>query len=144
MAGAEPMDTPLSGETAAQLAERALAMAASMGLEVAVAVVDEACQLLAFQRHHGAFPAAIDLAQAKARTAAGFRRDTLAMQKSLEQGRSSYLAMAGAVPLGGGVPLRSGKAFVGAIGICGASSAEDAQIAVAVARQAGFMEDAHA
>lgn len=131
---------PMSSETAAQLAEHALAMAASLGLEVAVAVVDDACQLLAFQRHRQAFPAAIELAQAKARTAAAFRRSTQAMQKSLEQGRMSYLSMPGAVTLAGGVPLRSGKVFVGAIGICGASSSQDAHIALAVARQAGFTE----
>lgn len=142
MPGVEVLVKQLSSEAAGGLVADALAMATSLGLEVAVAVVDEAGQLLAFQRHRRAFPAAIDLAQAKARTAATFRRDTQAMQQGLEQGRMSYLAMPGALPLAGGVALRAGTEVLGAIGICGASSTEDAQIALAIARETGFADAA--
>lgn len=142
MPGIEVLVKQLSSEAAGGLVADALTMAASQGLEVAVAVVDEAGQLLAFQRHRRAFPAAIDLAHAKARTAAAFRRDTQALQQGLEQGRTSYLAMPGALPLAGGVVLRAGTEVLGAIGVCGASSSDDARIALAIARRSGIMDPA--
>jgi glc operon protein GlcG len=134
----EVVTVQLLSEDASSLVSNALYAAQSAGLEVAVAVVDETGQLLAFQRHRNAFPAATELAIAKARTAAAFRRDTQTMQQSLEQGRTSYLALPGALPLAGGILLRVADTVVGALGVSGASSTEDVEIALLTAREAGF------
>ncbi|CAM3424879.1 GlcG/HbpS family heme-binding protein [Paracidovorax anthurii] len=131
----------MTDEQALEVAAKATDAAQGRGLQVAVAVVDAAGLLLAFRRHDDAFPASVDLAIGKARTAASFRRSTQAMQESLEQGRASYLAMPGALPLAGGVPLVSRGAVIGALGISGASSRDDAELAVAAARDAGWAGD---
>ncbi|WP_271465720.1 GlcG/HbpS family heme-binding protein [Acidovorax sp. NCPPB 4044] len=127
----------LAGDQAAGLVARAMEMAAQRGLDIAVAVVDSAGHLLAFQRDARAFPASVELAIAKARTAAMFRRDTQAMQESLEKGRLSYLALPGALPLAGGVPLVLEGTVVGAVGISGAASGEDAELARKTASVSG-------
>lgn len=134
----EVVTVQLRSEDASSLVSNALYAAQRAGLEVAVAVVDETGQLLAFQRHRNVFPAATELAIAKARTAAAFRRDTQTMQQSLEQGRTSYLALPSALPLAGGILLRVADTVVGALGVSGASSTEDVEIALMTAREAGF------
>jgi len=126
---------------ASDLAARAMDAALRKGLHIAVAVVDSAGQLLVFRRDRDAFPTSIELAIAKARTAATFRRDTKAMQQSLEQGRLSYLALPGALPLAGGVPLMVRGVVIGALGISGASSTEDAELVLAVAHEVGWAGD---
>ncbi|WP_092950722.1 GlcG/HbpS family heme-binding protein [Paracidovorax konjaci] len=138
MRPAESAAPCLAADQAAEVVARAMEMAAQRRLDIAVAVVDGAGHLLAFQRDARAFPASVELAIAKARTAALFRRDTQAMQESLEKGRLSYLALPGALPLAGGVPLSMQGAVVGAVGISGAASGEDAELARKTAAVAGW------
>jgi glc operon protein GlcG len=128
----------MTDQGATELVTKALEIAAGMGLHIAAAVVDEAGQLLAFRRDRRAFPASGELAIAKARTAAMFRRTTQAMQHNLEQGRLSYLALPGTLPLAGGVPLSSNDTVAGALGISGASSSQDAELAHGAARALGW------
>lgn len=136
MAVREVVVHQLSSDGAADLVASVLSAARDRGLRAAVAVVDESGCLLAFGRDRDTFPASIELAIAKARTAATFRRDTQAMQRSLEDGRASYLAMPGALPLAGGVPLAFAGSVVGGLGVSGASSVDDAALALAGARAA--------
>ena len=124
----------ITDQDAADLIDAVLKAASTAGLHVAVAVVDETGQLLAFRRDQGTFPAASELAMAKAKTAAMFRRTTQAMQQNLEQGRLSYLTLPGTLPLAGGVPLVRQGAVVGALGISGASSSDDAELAESAAQ----------
>ncbi|MDO5693459.1 MAG: heme-binding protein [Pseudomonadota bacterium] len=138
MPGIEVLVRQLSTEEAINLVNEAVLEARARGLAVAAAIVDEVGDLLAYQRDRRAMPAAGSLARRKAHTAAAFRRDTQAMQQSVEQGRTSYLAMSSALPLAGGVRLRVNMTVLGALGIAGASSTEDAHIASTVIRRAGF------
>jgi glc operon protein GlcG len=94
----------------------------------AIAVVDPAGDLLAFQRMDGVRPASADLAIEKARTAARLQRSTAEIEDNINQGRTAFVT-AGIPVLRGGVPIRVNGAVVGAVGIAGLSKETDAEIA---------------
>ena len=94
----------------------------------AIAVVDPAGDLLAFQRMDGVRPASADLAIEKARTAARLQRSTAEIEDSIDQGRTAFVT-AGIPVLRGGMPIRVNGAVVGAVGIAGLSKETDAEIA---------------
>ena len=85
---------------------------------------------MAFVRRPGATPASAQIAQAKARTAALMRRETLGVEQMINQGRTAFLSVPGLDGLlEGGVPVLVEGHCVGAVGVSGVKSAEDAQIA---------------
>jgi glc operon protein GlcG len=94
----------------------------------AIAVVDPAGDLLAFQRMDGVRPASADLAIEKARTAARLQRPTAEIEDNVNQGRTAFVT-AGIPALRGGVPIRVNGAVVGAVGVAGLSKEIDAEIA---------------
>jgi glc operon protein GlcG len=94
----------------------------------AIAVVDPAGDLLAFQRMDGVRPASADLAIEKARTAARLRRPTAEIEDSINQGRTAFVT-AGIAALRGGMPIRVNGEVVGAVGVAGLSKETDAEIA---------------
>jgi glc operon protein GlcG len=98
----------------------------------AIAVVDPAGDLLAFQRMDGVRPASADLAIEKARTAARLRRPTAEIEDSINQGRTAFVT-ANIAALRGGAPIRVGGEVVGAIGVAGMSKETDTAIATAAA-----------
>ena len=99
---------------------------------VTIAVVDPGGHLLWLQRLDGAAPISAEIAPAKARTAALGRRETKVYEDMINQGRTSFLS-APAIKgmLEGGVPIMVGGQCVGAVGVSGVKSSEDAQIAKA-------------
>jgi glc operon protein GlcG len=94
----------------------------------AIAVVDPAGDLLAFQRMDGVRPASADLAIEKARTAARLQRSTAEIEDNVNQGRTAFVT-AGILVLRGGMPVSVNGAVVGAVGIAGLSKETDAEIA---------------
>jgi glc operon protein GlcG len=98
----------------------------------AIAVVDPAGDLLAFQRMDGVRPASADLAIEKARTAARLRRPTAEIEDSINQGRTAFVT-ADIAALRGGAPIRVGGEVVGAVGVAGMSKETDAATATAAA-----------
>jgi glc operon protein GlcG len=94
----------------------------------AIAVVDPAGDLLAFQRMDGVRPASVDLAIEKARTAARLRRSTAEIEDSINQGRTAFIT-ANIAALRGGVPIRVSGEVVGAVGVAGLSKETDTEIA---------------
>jgi glc operon protein GlcG len=98
----------------------------------AIAVVDPAGDLLAFQRMDGVRPASAELAIEKARTAARLRRPTVEIEDSINQGRTAFVT-AGIAALRGGVPIRVNGEVVGALGVAGLSKEADTDIANAAA-----------
>jgi glc operon protein GlcG len=94
----------------------------------AIAVVDPAGDLLAFQRMDGVRPASVDLAIQKARTAARLQRPTAEIEDSIDQGRTAFVT-ADIMALRGGVPVRVNGAVVGAVGVAGLSKETDTEIA---------------
>jgi glc operon protein GlcG len=94
----------------------------------AIAVVDPAGDLLAFQRMDGVRPASADLAIQKARTAARLQRPTAEIEDNINQGRTA-LVTAKIMALTGGIPLRVNGEVVGAVGVAGLSKETDTEIA---------------
>jgi glc operon protein GlcG len=94
----------------------------------AIAVVDPAGDLLAFQRMDGVRPASAGLAIDKARTAARLQRSTAEIEDNINQGRTAFVT-AGILVLRGGVSIRVNGAVVGAVGVAGLSKEIDAEIA---------------
>ena len=94
----------------------------------AIAVVDPAGDLLAFQRMDGVRPASADLAIAKARTAARLQRPTAEIEDNINQGRTAFVT-ADIVALRGGTPIRANGKIVGAVGIAGLNKDTDTAIA---------------
>jgi glc operon protein GlcG len=98
----------------------------------AIAVVDPAGDLLAFQRMDGVRPASAELAIEKARTAARLRRPTAEIEDNINQGRTAFVT-AGIAALRGGVPIRVNGEVVGAVGVAGLSKDTDTGIATTAA-----------
>jgi glc operon protein GlcG len=94
----------------------------------AIAVVDPAGDLLAFQRMDGVRPASTDLAIQKARTAARLQRPTAEIEDNINQGRTAFVT-ARIVALRGGMPVRVDGEVVGAVGVAGLSKETDTEIA---------------
>jgi len=97
---------------------------------VTIAIVDDGGHLLWLQRLDGAAPLSSDIAPAKARTAALGRRESKAYEDMINGGRASFLSaptLEGM--LEGGVPILKDGQCLGAVGVSGVKSSEDAQIA---------------
>lgn len=71
------------------------------------------------------------VAQEKARTAFLFRRPSTGLEDAVAGGRTVMLKLPGATPIEGGLPLNNEGHLVGAIGVSGVKSPQDAQIAQA-------------
>jgi glc operon protein GlcG len=98
----------------------------------AIAVVDPAGDLLAFQRMDGVRPASAELAIQKARTAARLQRPTAEIEDNINQGRPAFIT-ADIMALRGGMPVRVKGVVVGAVGIAGLSKETDTEIATTAA-----------
>jgi glc operon protein GlcG len=95
------------------------------------AVVDAGGELVYLHRPDAAQVASVGVSTDKARTAAIYRRPSKDFEDQASGGRPSALHLARAVPLQGGIPITIDGAVVGAIGVSGASSAdEDQELAV--------------
>lgn len=93
-------------------------------------MVDDGGHLLGLYRLDGAPAMSAEMATAKARTAALGRRESKMYEEMINQGRTTFLSAPGmAGLLEGGVPIISGGYLIGAVGVSGVKSTEDAQIA---------------
>ncbi|NBF11803.1 heme-binding protein [Pseudomonas sp. Fl4BN1] len=100
---------------------------------VSIAVVDDGGHPLALERLDGCAPISAYIATEKARTAALGRRESKAYEDMVNGGRSAFLSAPLLTSLEGGVPIRVGGQVVGAVGVSGVKSGEDAQVALAAA-----------
>ncbi len=98
---------------------------------VAIAVVDESGNLIAFHKVDETQVGSIDIAIGKARTAARMKRPTKALEDAVAGGRMVMLAVDGITPLEGGVPVMLDGRVIGAVGVSGVTSQQDAQVAQA-------------
>ena len=113
-----------------QIAAAAEAEALQNGWAVTIAIVDDGGHLLWLQRLDGAPAISAHIAPAKAHTAALGRRESKVYEDVINQGRVSFLsAPTVAGMLEGGVPVMKDGHCIGAVGVSGVKSSEDAQIA---------------
>jgi glc operon protein GlcG len=106
----------------------------------AIAVVDPAGDLLAFERMDRVRPASADLAIGKARTAARLQRPTAEVEDNINQGRTAFVT-ANIAALRGGMPIRVAGEVVGAVGIAGLSKERDVDIANTAAAALGSLPE---
>jgi glc operon protein GlcG len=127
---------PITLEAAKKVAAAAQAEAAKNHWVMTIAVVDPAGNLVYYERSDNSQWGSSKVAIAKARSAALYKRPTKAFQDALAKGgvNMRVLALEGATPVEGGVPLISDGKIIGAIGVSGDLSENDAQCATAAAQ----------
>jgi glc operon protein GlcG len=128
----ETAEAPVLTQEGARLAAEAAAEAAAdRGVAPVVSAVDSGGALIYLHRPDAAQVASVEVTTDKARTAAIYRRPSKDFEDQAAGGRPSALHLARAVPLQGGIPISHRGEVVGAIGVSGASSAdEDNELAV--------------
>jgi uncharacterized protein GlcG (DUF336 family)/mannose-6-phosphate isomerase-like protein (cupin superfamily) len=121
----------LSAADARRSAEAVASECARRGVSPVCAVVDAGGDLMCLWRPDAAQVASVGVATDKARTAAIYRRPSKDFEDQASSGRPSALHLARAVPLQGGIPIFRDERVIGAVGVSGASSAdEDQELAV--------------
>src|SRR5206468_4704811 len=126
-----PMKKVLTLEAAMKAATAAQAEAAKRGATVVIAVVDDGGHLILLHRLDDTQVASVEVGIGKARTAAIFRRPSKEFEDQTRSGRVAALALPGATPLQGGVPITVDGKVIGAIGVSGNTPQEDEDIAKA-------------
>ena len=119
----------LSLSAAKKIAAAAEAEAMKRGSTVVIVVVDDGGHLLVLERLDDTQVASVEVGIGKARTAAIFRRPSKVFEDQIREGRVAALALPGATPLQGGIPIVSGGKVIGAIGVSGNTPQEDEDIA---------------
>jgi glc operon protein GlcG len=131
-----PSKKVLTLEVAKKVAEAAEAEAKRRGSTVVIVVVDDGGYPLVLHRLDDTQVASVEVGIGKARTAAIFRRPSKVFEEQVKNGRVAALALPGATPLQGGVPIIYEGKIIGAIGVSGNTPQEDEDIAIAGAAAA--------
>jgi glc operon protein GlcG len=98
---------------------------------VVIAIVDDGGHLLHLTRLDNTQFGSVEVAVQKARTAIAFRRPTKVWEDHVAEGRMRYLGLPGTLPIEGGLPIMLNGQFIGAVGVSGVRSSQDAQVAQA-------------
>src|ERR1700752_1090075 len=124
-----PVKQVLTLGVAKKIAAAAEAEANKRGSTVVIVVVDDGGHLLVLERLDDTQVASVEVGIGKARTAAIFRRPSKVFEDQVRDGRVAALALPGATPLQGGIPIRFENKVIGAIGVRGNTPQEDEDIA---------------
>src|ERR1700730_3839314 len=126
-----PYGPPISLENAKKAAAAAIAEARKNNWTMALAVVDPDGSLVSYEEVDNTQIGSAQFAISKARSAALYKRPTKWFQDQVSKGGDGlrYLGLEGATPLEGGIPIVIEGKIVGAIGMSGGTSAQDAQCA---------------
>jgi glc operon protein GlcG len=118
-------------ETARKVMSAAEAEATKNNWAVVIAILDSGGNLVMLHRLDDTQLASTEIAQGKARTALLFKRPTKVLDDAISSGGVGlrFLALKDIVPLEGGVPIVLDGKIIGAIGVSGVLSSQDAQIA---------------
>jgi len=127
---------PITLATAKSVMAAAEIEANANGWPMTIAIVDSGANLVMLHRMENASLGSIPIAQGKAETSVRFRRETKLLQDSVAAGgvHLRLLTMPGMLPLEGAVPLYADGVIIGAIGVSGMASGQDAQVAQAGAK----------
>ena len=129
-----PTKKTLSLEAAKKLAAIAEAEAAKNKWTMVITIVDDGGNLVYLAKMDGTQIGSIDVAIKKARTSIRFKRPTKAFEDAvLKDGRSVIMTLPDAIAVEGGLPLVVDGVPIGAIGVSGATSAQDGIVAKAAA-----------
>src|SRR5689334_13673381 len=131
-----PVKRVITLNVAKKIAAAAEAEAGRRHLTAVIVVVDDGGYPLLLQRLDNTQVASVEVGIGKARTAAIFRRPSKDFEDQVKDGRIAALALPGATPLQGGVPIILDGKVIGAIGVSGNTPQEDEEIAKAGAASA--------
>ena len=123
--------TAINLESARKVAAAAEAEARRNNWRMAIAIVDNHGTLVYYQMLDDTQYGSAFISVEKARTAALFRRPTKTFEDNIAGGRNAILGLPGVTPVEGGLPIIVGGKQIGAIGVSGASSVQDGQVAKA-------------
>jgi glc operon protein GlcG len=142
-AGAAAQDRPSYGqeiglEQAKKIAAGAAAESKKNGWRMAIAIVDNHGFLVYYERMDDTQTASVGVAIDKAKASAMYRRPTKAFEDGIAKGRVALLGLAGATPIEGGLPIMVAGRVIGAIGVSGMNSDQDAMAAAAGLKAAGL------
>ena len=126
-----PVKRVLTLDAAKKIAAAAEQEAIRRGSTVVICIVDDGGHLLVLHRLDDTQVASVEVGIGKARTAAIFRWPRKDFEDQIRNGRVAALALAGATPLQGGIPIVAGGKVIGAIGVSGNTPQEDEDIAKA-------------
>jgi glc operon protein GlcG len=129
-----PFGTPVDYAKAQEIIQAAIAEANKRGWPEVFAVVDINGDLVAFARMDGAQLASIKIAEHKARTAARYRRPTLAFENAIQKFGFNYiLTLDDVIASRGGIPLIQDGKIIGAVGCSGGTGSQDQTLCEAAA-----------
>lgn len=123
--------TALTLDDAKMIAAASEAEARNNNWPVVIAIVDDGAHLTYLLRLDNTQFGSVEVAMEKARAAIAFRRPTKVWEEYVAEGRLRYLGLPGTLPIEGGLPIVADGQFIGAVGVSGVRSYEDAQIAQA-------------
>jgi glc operon protein GlcG len=124
-----PIKRVMTLECARQIAEAALVAAAARQLNtLVVAVSDDGGRLICLLRQDDAEPAAVDIAIAKAHTAAIFKKPGKHFKDMLLDGKLWVLGMPNLTPIEGGQPIFVEGRTIGGIGVAGSTGVLDTEV----------------
>jgi glc operon protein GlcG len=124
-----PYGPAITLDTAKKIAAAAVAEARKNSWNVAVAITDNHGMLVYYEMLDDTQTASANVAVEKARTSAGYRRPSKEFEDNIAAGRVAVLGLPGVTPIDGGLPIVVNGRMIGAIGVSGVTSAQDAQIA---------------
>ena len=128
-----PYGPPITLDDAKRAMAAAELEAAKNSLQVAITILDSGGNMVMFHKFDNTQLASIGASQGKARTALFFKRPSKALDDAIAAGGAGLrlLAVKDITPLEGGQPILVDGKVVGAIGVSGALSSQDAQVAKA-------------
>lgn len=121
----------LTLDDAKKMADAGEAEARRNQWKVVIAICDDGGHLILLHRIDGVAPISSTIGPAKARAAALGKRETKVYEDMINQGRTAFLSAPLDGMLEGGVPILADGEVVGAVGVSGVKSSEDAQVAKA-------------
>ena len=119
----------LTRDDVARILDHARAEAVAHQWAVTIAIVDDGGHPLALERLDGAAPVSAYIATEKARTSAMGRRPSGDYEEMIKAGRNAFLSAPLTAMLEGGVPIVVDGQVIGAVGVSGVKSNQDAQVA---------------
>jgi uncharacterized protein GlcG (DUF336 family) len=116
---------------AKQIAAAAEAEAIKNKFTMVIVIVDDGGNLLYLEKMDDTQIGSIEVAQAKAHSAVAFKRPTKVFQDGVASGNTAILKLPGVLATEGGIPLVVDGKVIGAIGVSGGTSPQDATVAQA-------------
>ena len=128
-----PYGPPVTLDQAKRAMAAAELEAVKNSWQVAISILDSGGNLVIFHKIDNTQLSAVEAAEGKARTALQFKRASKALDDAIAAGGAGLrlLAVKDITPLEGGLPILIDGKIIGAIGVSGALSSQDAQVAKA-------------